>query len=500
MPGRVSGKRTRRREECNVAVRQLERALTCTLLLGLVVSFAAATLAAAQAPPAAAEIKRPAFQVRRFDEDWSVLRGVDLSDTDDFWDRLKFIPLDRDGSAYLTLGGQVRERLEYFDQFQFGSSQPDQSDAYLLSRIMLSADLHATRHFRLFVEGKSSLATDRDLQGKDSNGFVDDITLQNALVDVMIPFGERASLTLRGGRQELLFGAQRLVSPLDWSNVRRTFDGGSGIVRLQDWTVTPFWASLVTVRQYEFNKPSTDKQLFGIYATGPAPVLPIRADLYWLGANNETASFNGTAGRERRQTLGTRAWGQVKDVGLDFELEAAIQVGTIGGEDILAGMVTANGGYALPLPVPSRVTLNFDYASGDGRAGGDVGTFNQLYPLGHGYLGYMDYVGRQNIISPSTGINVTPLRGLTLSLTQYFFWRASDQDALYNAAGAVLRPGTATDARYVGAELDLLVNYQITRHLLGYVGYSHFFTGDFVDRSGPGRDSDFVYAALQYTF
>ena len=87
-----------------------------------------------------------------------------------------------------------------------------------------------------------------------------------------------------------------------------------------------------------------------------------------------------------------------------------------------------------------------------------------------------------------------------MSLTQYFFWRASDRDALYNAAGAVLRPGTGTDAPYVGAELDLLANYQIIRHLLGYVGYSHFFTGAFINQSGPGRDSDFVYAALQYTF
>jgi hypothetical protein len=51
---------------------------------------------------------------------------------------------------------------------------------------------------------------------------------------------------------------------------------------------------------------------------------------------------------------------------------------------------------------------------------------------------------------------VTPLRDLTLSLQQYFFWRASDRDAIYNKASAVLRPGTETTARYVGAEIDLL--------------------------------------------
>lgn len=192
------------------------------------------------------------------------------------------------------------------------------------------------------------------------------------------------AFTLRGGRQELLFGAQRLVSPLDWSNVRRTFDGASGILKLRDWTVTPFWAALATVRQYQFNKTDIDKQLFGIYATGAVPAPPITADLYWLGVNNANASFNGTAGREQRQTLGRRVWGKWPDIGLDFEVETGIQFGTIAGADILAGMFTANVGYALPLPVTSRVYLNVDYASGDGQPGGDVGKFNQLYPLGHG--------------------------------------------------------------------------------------------------------------------
>src|ERR1700741_4059855 len=38
------------------------------------------------------KVKRPLYQTGsagRFNEDWSVLKGVDLSKTDDFWDRLK---------------------------------------------------------------------------------------------------------------------------------------------------------------------------------------------------------------------------------------------------------------------------------------------------------------------------------------------------------------------------------------------------------------------------
>src|SRR5439155_1400001 len=82
----------------------------------------------AQAGQTASEPNRPAYQIGsagRFNEDWSVLRGVDLDKTDDFWDRLKFIPLTTDGSVWLSFGGQAREREEYFRQFLFGNSQPE---------------------------------------------------------------------------------------------------------------------------------------------------------------------------------------------------------------------------------------------------------------------------------------------------------------------------------------------------------------------------------------
>jgi hypothetical protein len=34
----------------------------------------------------------------------------------------------------------------------------------------------------------------------------------------------------------------------------------------------------------------------------------------------------------------------------------------------------------------------------------------------------------------------------------------------------------------------------------GYEGYSRFFVGDFIRETGPSRESDFLYGALQYTF
>jgi len=458
----------------------------------------------AQAGQTASEPNRPAYQIGsagRFNEDWSALRGVDLGKTDDFWDRLKFIPLTEDGSVWFTLGGQARERAEYFRQFQFGASEPKQSDAYLLSRFRLTADLHVTPYFRMFAEGKSAFALDRELQGGRTTAFVDEFDLLNGFADIVIPFGEQASATLRGGRQELIFGSQRLVGPGDFTQVPRTFEGGEAIVRIADWTITPVWTQVVVVDKYRFNESTSDQKLFGVYSTGPLHVLPVNLDLYWLGVNNARVSFNATAGREERQTLGGRVWGKVGATGLDFEVEGASQFGTVGRGDIAASMATAVVGYSLPVPrLSPRVYLEFDYASGDKKPGGDVGTFNQLFPNAHSFLGYIDYIGRQNIISPNAGLTMTPVHNLTLSLQHYFFWRDSDRDALYNKSGAVLRPGTATTARYVGAEIDLLANYTFTRHILGYAGYSRFFTGEFIRETGPHKDSDFLYAAIQYTF
>ncbi len=450
----------------------------------------------------ASEIERPAYQVRRFDEDWSILRGVDRSQTGDFWDLLKFIPITQDQNVWLSLGGQVRERFEYFGQYLFGAEGgPKKSDGYLLSRFRLSVDLHITQYFRVFAEAKSSLSTDRELLGGRSNAFVDTIDLQNGFADVMIPLGNQASVTVRGGRQELLFGAQRLVGPSDFTNVRRTFDGAGGIIRYHDWTITPFWAELVDVDKYHFNRASSDRQLFGIYGTGGLHILPVNLDLYWLGVHNPEVTFNGTRGTERRHTLGGRIWGKIDKTGLDFEVEGAAQVGTIGSRDILASMFTAVLGYRLPIEsLSSRVYVEFDYASGDNRSGGDVGTYNQLYPTGHSFLGYIDYIGRQNIISSSAGISLSPIRSLSLSLQQYFFWRDSDRDALYNKSGGVLRPGNTTRARYVGAETDFFATYSFDRHILLYGGYSHFFPGDFIDKTGPSKGSDFFYTAIQYTF
>jgi hypothetical protein len=112
----------------------------------------------------------------------------------------------------------------------------------------------------------------------------------------------------------------------------------------------------------------------------------------------------------------------------------------------------------------------------------------------------MDYVGRQNVLSPSGGVSLKPIKRLSVLYTQFLFWRANDHDALYGNGGGVFRSGIGTTARYVGTESDLIATYQIDPRILGYVSYNHFFSGEFIKQTGPSRGSDYVYGALQFTF
>jgi len=143
----------------------------------------------------------------RQDEDWSALRDPELRSN--LFDRVKFIPLNHDGSSWLTLGGEARERYEYFDNANWGKG-PQDSDGYFLHRFMLHADTHAGENFRFFTQFKSGLESDRNGGPRPTDR--DDFDVHQLFADVRVAWADQRSLTLRVGRQELAFGTQRLVS------------------------------------------------------------------------------------------------------------------------------------------------------------------------------------------------------------------------------------------------------------------------------------------------
>ena len=457
---------------------------------------------AAFAGPPSPSYPRPAYQTLAYDEDWSVLGHDDPDRPDDFFDPIKYIKLNDSGSIWLSFGGQVRWRLEGWNDFNFGAppSAVD-SDVFVLNRLLYHVDLHLGEHVRGFLQGKSAFCMDRDLIGGCRTLDVDELALQNGFIDVMLPLPGDTEVTVRTGRQELLFGKQRLVSPLDWANIRRTFDGVAAIFRKDKWKVTGFLTRPVQVRKYDYNNNFHNREFYGVYASGKVPTTDIGLDLYWLALQRKKAAFNGTTGREDRHTLGGRIWGKFGDSSFDYDLEGAYQFGEIGSASIDAFMIATEIGYLFKeASWKPRVFVAYDYASGDSNSGGSVQTFNQLFPLGHAYFGYIDTVARQNISSPKAGVIFKPFDKTLVKLEGMYFWRADRDDALYNAGGGVVRPGFPGSSHNVGAEIDLTLKYKFDRHLVAVGGYSHFFTDNFIKQTGPRNAVDFLYLTLQYTF
>lgn len=334
----------------------------------------------------------------------------------------------------------------------------------------------------------------------------DELALQQAFADLTLGWGEEGTITLRAGRQQLLFGKQRLVSPLVWSNTMRTWDGVSAIINTGGWTYHAFWTQFAPVRKYDSNQSDRHTQFFGLYASGLlCDDCGMNTDLYVLGLDQDDPAntYNGTTGAERRYTVGGRLFGKIKDTRWDYDAEAAYQFGDVGSADINAWMFAGELGYAYGDDWKTRAFVGFDYASGDDSPGdGDVETFNPLFPLGHAYLGYIDVVGRQNIMDFSIGASAQPLDRLTVRAALHVFWRASDNDALYNAGGGVVRGGGLAGSRYVGAELDLTAKYKLDAHTTLLLGYSHFFAGDYIEDATPAADDDidYFYAQVQWVF
>jgi len=94
-------------------------------------------LAAAADDTTAPPSPPPPFKHLRYDENYSYLS--DPGWRKDFLDALKFIRLGKSGESWLTLGGEIRQRYEYYHNSQWGLG-PQDDNGYLLQRYMIHAD------------------------------------------------------------------------------------------------------------------------------------------------------------------------------------------------------------------------------------------------------------------------------------------------------------------------------------------------------------------------
>ena len=411
-------------------------------------------------------------------------------------DYFKRLPLGQ--HAVMDLGGEYRLRHHYERNLR-GSNLSGLDDNFLLERTRLYMDVDTGDFFRFYVEAIDALShweneTPRTIEENRFDAL-------NLFGDALLSEIGEGELWIRGGRQELLYGDQRLISPLDWSNTRRTFDGMNLFYRHADWDVDAFWTRPVPFSQHvnsdrNFDHPNLDQEFLGLYsvyqgAENQTWDLYFRRLADYSPANFDANLFGG------RWRASREAW--------QLEVEGGYQYGRADERAQSAGFATAGLGYQLE-EVCWKPTLwaYYDWASGGDADGDKARTFNQLFPLGHKYLGYADLVARQNIRDLNFLLTAKPTAKTNLLLWWHIFELDDPRDALYNAAGARIRSDpTGQAGRDVGQELDVTIQYVFSPRMDVLFGYSRFWQGDFVRQTNPvgvSGNVDFVYTQASWKF
>jgi hypothetical protein len=447
--------------------------------------------------PAAAP-QPPLYESLRYDEDYSYLR--DASRRTDPWDSIKFIPLSDDNEAYLSLGGETRQRYEFYHNPEFGAGPQDAqgNNDWMLQRYMLHGDLHLHENIRLFGQLKSGLENG-EIGGPRPDVDEDRFDANQAFADLRFPLAEE--ITWRVGRQEFEYGSGRLISPRETPNLRRSFDAARAIVKVGDWNVDALWSRPVRNRIDVFDDdPNPQKSLWGFYGVHPVAVLPAgHADVYYLGSQNEQGTFYQGTGYELRHTIGTRIWGEPTP--WEYNFEFIWQFGKFGNGEIQAWAVASDTHYNLSdWPTKPRLGLTADITSGDRNPDDpDLQTYNPLFPTG-AYFNLADLGGPQNFIQVHPRADFHLSETLKASVDWGWFWRTSLEDGTYSIGGSPTRPGEPSRARFLSSSPAATLTWNATRHVTVLTSYVHASAGRFFEETPPGEDVDYATTWVTYKF
>ncbi|MBI3098593.1 MAG: alginate export family protein [Planctomycetes bacterium] len=408
----------------------------------------------------------------------------------------------------LTFGGRVRLRGEWRSPADyrvpgaFGRSakdDPADDSDFVVARTRVNADATVSARVRAFIELQDSRAW-----GDEASVAADsaDIDLKQGYLEFRRLWDE--PLSLKAGRMELpSLGDGRMISPLDWHNVGRSWDGLHLTCAPEGWSLQALVTNLKEGSLVAQGDVGDDYIFAGVYASCRR-IDNHEFDLYLyhrtLSDDAFTGEKGGSPGDRYDYTPGVRAKG--KAGGFDYSGEAAYQFGDQSGDRIRAWAAAATAGYTFDAAWKPRIGAEYAFASGDSNpTDGRVGTFDPLLPFAHFYHGHMDLVGWRNLHAVMATLKAAPRDHWSIHLDTHFFWLDEKTDAWYGVGGTGIRRDTAGDSgSYLGSEIDLYTKFRLWERVEFWTGYSHFFPGRFVDRTGDDPDGDWLFFQTEVKF
>ncbi len=303
----------------------------------------------------------------------------------------------------------------------------------------------------------------------------------------------------RLGRQELFYGAHRVITVREGPNTRKSFDGVVIKRKLKNGNVDFLVLSPNISRPSVFDDEHFKEGLIGIYGTQYFADRKIGLDYYALNFQSRLRKYNYQQGFENRQTYGVRLFSNLQSI--NFELEAAYQSGKFAKLGISAYNAFADLSVTLLPAKKGIVGLAANIASGDkNRNDNKLNTYNLLFAKPA--YGLAIPIGSTNMVSIYPYIKINPVPKLNLLAQVFLLARNSSQDGTYSPGMMENRPKPeilfSATKKSLGKFFILETNYQQTKNLSFSFDASYFNAGSYPKTTGKGKD--ITYVSFKSTF
>ena len=421
----------------------------------------------------------------------------------DLFDPLKRVHL---GDNWLfSSGGEVRDRYATIQNAALYNRRPQAgaTDNFNLFRTRIYGDLWYRDEVRIFAEFITAHSSPQSIPLAASDVAHNDFL--NLFAEFKLFTLDDHGVYARVGRQELLFGSQRALSPSDWSNTRRPFQGARLSWHNDKIEEDAFIVNSVIPNPAAFSSIDRNQLLVGNWFKYRF-TKDSSTDLYYIYYANENPGAargqGGATGGFRVNTFGNRYVGECEQFLYDFE--GALQAGDWANQTIFAGMGLAGLGYYFKnSPGTPTFWAYYDFASGDPNPGatGVHRTYSTLFPFGHSYFAGLDAIGRQNIHDFHLELGFFPANWMRVQLGYHVLELANAKDALYSPSGGVVRQdATGKAGTDIGTALSSTLQFHMDKHQIFFVGYSHLFAGDYIRKTAatPEAARDLSALWIQY--
>jgi hypothetical protein len=374
----------------------------------------------------------------------------------------------------------------------YASSVAPQDEAHLVgARFRLGLGM-TYRALRVLVEVQDARDFGTAPPGSDlSSGF----GVHQAYVEV-----RRSESYVKLGRQEVAYGDERLIGPLDWTSSARAFDAFRAHYGRPNFSLDVLGAVVAPELAYRYTGPPpfasvSNGDFLGAVQLGLRPVDAFGMELLYL-VRRDGANATDPA-RDRRINASSLRLAGTLPHGLRYVVEGIFEWGEIAGARMLAYGGAADLFYAPTGTTGARVAIGGSLGSGE--RSGRIAEFENFFPTNHKFYGYADLFGLRNLreshLNGTYQWSETPL---SLLLAVHTFSLDRPDARWTNAVGAVVAPATPGSSRFLGAEVDAVATYRFAE-LFGFSGgYTIFIPARAAERLGRTDAHPWLWAMLDF--